>query len=74
VPTVPTGGELRVSVTAAGLMTMETAPVEVFAGLAESVAFTVGVEVPAVVGVPVSEQLLFRVRPAGTEPLTSEQL
>jgi hypothetical protein len=74
VPTVPAGGELRVSVTAAGLMTMETVPVEVFAGLAESVVFTVGVEVPAVVGVPVSEQLLFSVRPAGTAPLTSEQL
>jgi hypothetical protein len=54
-------------------MTMETVPVEVLAGLAESVTFTVGVEVPAVVGVPVSEQLLLRVRPAGTEPLTREQ-
>jgi hypothetical protein len=55
-------------------MTMETAPVDVLAGLAESVAFTVGVDVPAMVGVPVSEQLLFSVSPAGTEPLTSEQL
>jgi hypothetical protein len=71
---MPAGGEVMDSVTPAGLMTMETVPVEVFAGLAESVAFTVGVDVPAVVGVPVSEQLLFSVRPAGTEPLTSEQL
>ncbi len=71
---MPAGGDVRESVTPAGLMTMETAPVEVLAGLAESVALTVGVEVPAVVGVPVREQLLFSVRPAGTEPLTSEQL
>ncbi len=53
---------------------MATPPVVLLAGLAESVALTVGVDVPAVVGVPVSEQLLFSVRPAGTEPLTSEQL
>lgn len=52
-----------------------TGPVMVFAvGVAESVAFTLIVVAPAVVGVPVSEQLLFSVRPAGSVPLTSEQL
>ena len=58
-----------------GLMVMLTGPVELFAvGVAESVAFTVTLLVPAVVGVPLSEQLPFSVSPAGSVPLTSEQL
>jgi hypothetical protein len=52
-----------------------TAPVEeTGVGEVESVAFTVKFDVPAVDGVPVSEQFVFSVKPAGSVPLTSEQL
>jgi uncharacterized protein YaiE (UPF0345 family) len=73
-PTVPAGGAVRVSVAAAELIVIATGPVVVFAGLAESVAFTVGVDVPAAVGVPLNEQFAFSVKPAGTVPLASEHV
>ena len=44
------------------------------AGWLESVACTVSVEEPAVVGVPVSLQSLFRLNPAGTVPATRVQV
>jgi hypothetical protein len=73
--TVPDGGLLSVSVTVEALIVRLTAPVEeIGVGDVESVAFTVKFEVPAVDGVPVSEQLLLSVSPAGSVPLTSEQL
>ena len=73
-PTVPAGGDVRVSVTAAALMVMLTGPVVELDGDAESVALTVTDEVPAVVGVPLREQFAFSVRPAGSVPLTRAQL
>ena len=65
-PTVPSGSEL-VSVNAAGLMTMVSGPVVDCVGDSESVAFTVTVEVPAVVGVPLTVQPLM-LSPAGRVP------
>ena len=53
---------------------MLTGPVPLCAGLAESVARTVTVCVPAVVGMPVTEQFAFRVSPAGRVPLTIAQV
>ena len=46
----------RVNTTAAGEIVSVTGPVFVATGLLESVAVTVSVEVPAVVGVPLIEQ------------------
>jgi hypothetical protein len=74
VPAVPAGGELSVRVTDAGLMVIDSGPVVVFDGLAESVTFTITVCVPAVVGVPETTQLLPSVRPAGRDPDAIEQL
>ena len=51
-----------------------TAPVTELAGVLESVAFTMMDAVPAAVGVPLSMQLLPKVRPAGRLPFTREQL
>jgi hypothetical protein len=63
-----------IRVTDEELMVIVTGLLLVLAGFAESVALTVMVEVPAVVGVPVSEQLLFRVSPAGSDPVTNVQV
>jgi hypothetical protein len=65
-PTVPSGSVL-VSVRAAGSMTIVSGPVTVCTGLPESVAFTVTVALPAVVGVPLTVQPLSE-RPAGSVP------
>ena len=53
-------------------MVMVSGPVVVSTGLAESVAFTVIVDAPAVVGVPLTTQP-FSVRPAGSVPFVIEQ-
>ena len=49
-------------------------PEVLWAGLAASVAWTVRVELPAVAGVPLTEQLLPRVSPAGSVPAEMEQV
>jgi hypothetical protein len=64
VPTVAGGGEVMVSVDVAALITRETGPVVVSAGLLESVAVIVRDVVAAVVGFPVMVQLAIE-RPAG---------
>lgn len=74
VPTVPPGSVPVVIVSAAGAIVMLTVPIADCAGLPESVTFTVTVEVPAVVGVPVTAQFVPRVRPAGSVPAVIEQL
>jgi hypothetical protein len=51
-----------------------TGPVTVSAGFAESVALTVTLAAPAVVGVPLITQPAPRVSPAGRVPETTEQL
>ena len=71
-PTVPPGSVL-VSVNAAGLMTMVSGPVVDCAGDSESVTLTVTVELPAVVGVPLTVQLLM-LSPAGNVPAVMAQL
>ena len=53
---MPLGSVPSVSRTAAGDTVSVTGPVLVAIGLLESVAVTVSVEVPAIVGVPVIEQ------------------
>ena len=62
-PTVAAGGELIVRL-GAGLIVMLSGPVTVLAGFPESVAFTMTVAVPAVVGVPLTTQP-FVVSPVG---------
>jgi len=64
VSTVAFGGELRVSVALAVETTSATGPVVVASGLLESVALTVTLAVPAVVGVPLTKQPV-AMRPAG---------
>jgi hypothetical protein len=73
VPTVAAGGEVMVSVPAAATV-MLSGPVTVSAGLLESLAFTCSVEVPAVVGVPLTTQLAESVSPAGRVPPVCTQL
>ena len=68
------GGELRVKVAVAGNTVTVTGPVVVAAGVLESVAFTVTVAVPAVVGVPLSTQLADKVSPAGNVPAVRVQV
>jgi hypothetical protein len=48
---------------------MLSGPVTVSTGVLESVAFTCAVEVPAVVGVPLTTQFPYKVSPAGSAPL-----
>jgi hypothetical protein len=74
VPFVPGGGEVSVSVTPEGLIVIDTDPVVECAGFEESVAFTWNVVVPEAVGVPLSEQLAFSVRPAGGVPPSKAQV
>ncbi len=71
---MPLGREDTVSVRGAAETVTVTGPVEVAAGLPESVAFTVMLVVPAVVGVPFTTQPLPRVRPAGSDPAVREQV
>ena len=63
-----------VRVRGAGETVTVTGPVTVLTGLLVSVALTVTVVDPAVVGVPVITQLAPRVSPAGSEPAVMEQL
>ena len=62
-----------VSVSAAGLITMVSGPDVVCDGEPESSTLTVTVELPAVVGVPLTVHPL-SVRPAGNVPAVMEQL
>lgn len=71
-PTVPFGSVL-VSVNAAGLITMVSGPEVVCDGEPESSTFTVTVELPAVVGVPVTVHPLSD-KPAGRVPEVMLQL
>lgn len=71
-PTVPLGKEF-VSVSAAGLITIVSGPDVVCVGELASVTFTVTVELPAVVGVPLTVHPLM-LRPAGSVPDVIVQL
>ena len=71
-PTVPFG-KVFVSVSAAGLMTIVSGPEVVCDGDPESSTFTVTVELPAVVGVPLTVQPL-NDKPAGRVPDVIVQL
>ena len=66
--TVANGGLPSVSEPVWGLTTTVTGPVLVSVGLLESVAFTITVEDPVTVGVPVIVQLAPSVKPVGSEP------
>jgi hypothetical protein len=66
------GGDERVNETLAAKTVSVTEPVVVAVGLLESVAFTVRLAVPAVVGVPLTMQPV-RVNPVGSEPAVIEQ-
>jgi hypothetical protein len=68
------GGELRVKVAVAGNTVTVTGPVAVAAGVLESVALTVMVVDPAVVGVPVITQLADKLSPAGSVPAVRLQV
>jgi len=68
--TSPAGSVAVVTVSTGALMVMLNAFVLVSGGLPESVTFTVKLEVPAVVGVPVIAPVLaLRLNPAGKAPL-----
>ena len=67
------GSDDSVSVSGAGEMVMVTGPVAVSTGLPESVTFTVTVDVPGVVGVPLTTQPL-SVSPAGRVPPVMAQV
>ena len=74
---LPLGSEaLEIAkVGAAALMTMLSAVVTEFGGVAESVTFTAMGEVPAAVGVPVMAPVLgLKVRPAGRVPVARLQV
>jgi hypothetical protein len=71
-PTVPLGGEVRVSVVA-GSTVNPTGPVTVSTGLPASVALTDRVTEPATVGVPLTTQPLID-KPAGSVPAMMVQL
>ena len=62
------------SVAVAGSTVTVTGPVVVAAGVLESVALTVMVAVPAVVGVPLTTQLADKVSPAGKVPAVRVQV
>jgi hypothetical protein len=66
-PTVPFGKVAIVSDSGAGLIIMLSGPLTVSCGELESVAFTVSVLVPCVVGVPLTTHP-FSVSPAGSVP------
>lgn len=71
---MPLGRDDTVSVRGAVVTVTVTGPVEVAGGLLESVAFTVMLVVPPVVGVPLMTQPLPRVSPAGSDPAVMEQV
>ena len=71
-PTVPFGN-VFVRASAAGLITIVSGPDVVCVGEPESVTFTVTVELPAVVGVPLTVHPLM-LRPAGSVPEVIVQL
>jgi hypothetical protein len=58
----------------AGLMTMLSACVLLCAGVPESVAFTVKLEVLAAVGVPLIAPPVLKFKPAGRVPLATVQV
>ena len=70
--TVPSGSVDVVSVSGAGAMVIVSGPVVVSTGFAESVAFTVTVDAPAVVGVPLTTQPV-SFKPAGSVPFVIAQ-
>ena len=72
-PTVPFGREVVVRVSGAGFTTMLIGVDVVRKGLDESVALTVTVKVPGVVGVPLKVHPV-RVNPAGSVPAVTPQL
>ena len=67
-PTVAPGKVAKVRESGAGETVMLSGPVTVLTGELVSVAFTWTVEMPAVVGVPLTTQLADRVSPAGSVP------
>jgi hypothetical protein len=69
-PTVPFGNVL-VMFRALGAITIVSLALMLCVGLLESVTFTVTVELPAVVGVPLTAQPV-RLRPAGSVPAVIE--
>ena len=69
-PTVPFG-KVFVIVSALGAITIVSLALMLCVGLLESVTFTVTVELPAVVGVPLTAQPL-RLSPAGSVPAVIE--
>jgi hypothetical protein len=68
VPTVALGRLDKVKISGAGETVMLSGPVTVSTGELVSVAFTCAVEVPAVVGVPLTTQLADKLSPAGSVP------
>ena len=68
------GGELRVKMAVAGNTVTVTGPVLVAAGVLESVALTVMVVDPAVVGVPLITQLADKLSPVGSVPAVRLQV
>jgi hypothetical protein len=70
-PTMPFGS-VFVRFKALGAITIVSLALMLCAGVLESVTFTVTVELPAVVGVPLTEQPV-RLRPAGSVPAVIEQ-
>jgi hypothetical protein len=73
-PTVPPGRVASVRDSGAGKTASVTGPVMVLAGLLESVALTVTIDTPAVVGVPVTRQPAPSESPAGIIPPVITQL
>jgi hypothetical protein len=69
-PTVAPGRVAIVKVSAAGETVMLSGPVTVSTGELVSVALTCTVEVPAVVGVPLTTQPADKLSPAGSVPPT----
>jgi hypothetical protein len=71
---VPGGREVVVTESGGAETVIDKLVVAVLAGLLESVAVTVKLEVPKAVGVPVMAPLeALRLSPAGSEPLVSAQ-
>ena len=74
VPTVALGRFVRVSVNAAGETVILSGPVVVSTGVPASVAFTLTVEVPTTVGVPLTTHAADIESPAGSVPLVSAHI
>jgi len=73
VPTVPAGNVLTTSVSPALSIVIVSCPLTLLAGVLESVAFTVTVVVPDIVGVPLTVQPKPRISPAGSIPVVIVQ-